>query len=81
MTHGEAWFLKYKDVEMIAGELVPISRALIPSLPHRMSRFDAGIYYTNKIRKHFKLEEKLGFYEIEHVFDYYEALRIKERIL
>jgi len=81
MTHGEAWYLKYRDVEMIDGEMVPISRALIPSLPHRMSRFDASLYYTNKIRKYFGLEEKTDFDTIAHKFDYFEALKIKERII
>jgi len=79
MTHGEAWYLKYRDVHMVDGEMVPLSSgAFIQSLPHRMSRFDADLYYTNKIRKYFGLEEKLRFDKVEHEFDYFEALKIKE---
>jgi hypothetical protein len=82
MKHGEFWFLKYRDVEMVDGEIVPnTTETKFRSMPHRMPRNEASIYYTNKIRKYFGLNEKLGFDKIEHEFDYYEALRIKEMIL
>ena len=81
LKHGEFWFLKYKDSEMVDGEMIPnttLTKSI--SMPPRMLRHDAGVYYTNKIRKYFGLEEKLGFEKIEHEFDYFEAIKFRKQL-
>ena len=90
MTYGEFWFLKYREVYMDDGVLVPFDeRVLNAAMPKRLSRDKASLYYTNKIRSFFGLHEKmdryefrsLGFESIEDYYDFHEAQRHLKKVI
>jgi len=78
MTHGEAWFLaKSKDIEFSSdGYCLSIT-----GLPRRMGYKEASIYYRNKIRSYFEQNLTMeSFDKVEDYFDYFEALKIRNKI-
>lgn len=86
LTHGEAWYKAFVDVDMIDGEFVPRDKEFKfnGKLPKRMKSKDALKYYTQKIRDYFDSMsdmKSLGFYTAEDYFDYYECKKIAKRVL
>ena len=52
MTYGEYYYLVKYDMKLVNGNW--ISKPLNIKIPRRMSREDAAIYYTEKLRKYWK---------------------------
>ncbi len=56
MTYGEYYYLVKYDMKLVNGNW--ISKPLNIKIPRRMSREDAAIYYTEKLRKYWNEREE-----------------------
>lgn len=85
MTYGEAHTIVKCGIEMIDGKWKSLK---LPKCRSRMSRDEAGKYYTEKINEEFK---RLGyrlksdvdysdFRTADEYFDYFEALKIYNKL-
>jgi hypothetical protein len=77
LTYGEAvaMYRANMDFRLEPEKIV----AGFDKLPPRLKRRDAINYYTHKLSKLFYEPTTKDFLEVEHYYDYFEALRIADR--
>lgn len=76
LTHGEMYFKRRNTIDFKQDTKNILSQ--LERLPKRMSRKDASMYYGDKIKKYFGVDDikPKDFLKVEHYFNYYEAKRM-----